>query len=512
MRDISDLSADEAKEYFLKGSSYFNHDLPLYISFDKMLKNVSKFLNGIAGNTYLGLKTKKPDLIDGVNYTFLANKDGRFAWRPLELIHPLIYVSLVNILCAKENWNIIKNRLSLFKENEVECCSLPVTSSIYKKNSGAQIYKWWQDFEQKSIKCSLEFSHLLKTDVMDCYGSLYTHSISWALYGKDVSKKLLEDKKKKSHNLGDKIDSFIRAGRYGQTNGISQGSVLMDFIAEIVLGYVDNLISIELKERNYLIFKILRYRDDYRIFTNDDIKGEEILKIISDKLRVVGMRLNVGKTVVCSNLIEGAIKEDKLAAINLQDLGVANARTLQKQLLRLHAFGRKYPNSGALKRLLMELFEKIENKEVPDLKNFSEDLEIYVSIVTDIAFISPGTFPVVAGILSYMLALAPDELKECLCNRILEKMRLLPYNGYIEVWLQRIMKPLKLKKKYESEDIICKIVNEENAHLWNNDWINNQDIITIINNNYSFLNDVSLVSEVMHTKEISIFDRNAHNY
>jgi hypothetical protein len=30
---------------------------------------------------------------------------------------------------------------------------------------------------------------------------------------------------------------------YGQTNGIPQGSVLMDFIAEMVLGYIDECLS-----------------------------------------------------------------------------------------------------------------------------------------------------------------------------------------------------------------------------------------------------------------------------
>ena len=31
--------------------------------------------------------------------------------------------------------------------------------------------------------------------------------------------------------------------RYGQTNGIPQGSVLMDFISEMVLGYIDKLLE-----------------------------------------------------------------------------------------------------------------------------------------------------------------------------------------------------------------------------------------------------------------------------
>jgi hypothetical protein len=51
-----------------------------------------------------------------------------------------------------------------------------------------------------------------------------------------------------------------------QTNGIPQGSVLMDFIAEMVLGYIDECLSRCLDEK--MDYRIIRYRDDYRIFTN----------------------------------------------------------------------------------------------------------------------------------------------------------------------------------------------------------------------------------------------------
>ncbi len=111
----------------------------------------------------------------------------------------------------------------------------------------------------------------------------------------------------------------------------------MDFIAEIVLGYVDDLVDKEIKNdspRDDPDFKILRYRDDYRIFANSDECAEQILKIVSDKLRSVGMKLGLAKTKLMTNVVEGSIKPDKLAGIELQDLGETNAKTIQKQLLR----------------------------------------------------------------------------------------------------------------------------------------------------------------------------------
>ncbi|MGH8234696.1 MAG: RNA-directed DNA polymerase [Rhodanobacteraceae bacterium] len=338
-------------------------------------------------------KTSSPSEFQNVNYRFLANKDGKLAWRPLELIRPAIYVSLVNAISGEESWKRIQERVREFEHGIVECCSAPVMSVDHQTDVAAQVKSWWQAVEQRSLAYSLQFSHLRHTDVTNCYGSLYTHSISWSVHGLAEAK---ASKGKKSL-LGNRIDSHIQAGRYGQTNGIPQGSVLMDFIAEIVLGYVDGLINSELGERTDV--RILRYRDDYRIFSNNDETGESILKVVSDKLRTVGMNLRVSKTLLCRNVVGGSVKPDKLAGIDLHDFGETHAKTIQKQLLRLHSFGQQYPNSGALRRLIGEFHTKIsKQKEAPD------DLEVQVAIATDLAFISPSTFPAVAGILSHLIS------------------------------------------------------------------------------------------------------------
>lgn len=348
---------------------------------------------------------------------------------------------------------------------------------------------------------SLEFSHLLHTDVTDCYGSLYTHSIAWALHGLSKAKELKKDK----YLIGNKIDSHIQASRYGQTNGIAQGSVLMDFIAEIVLGYVDEQINEEIKEKAKI--KILRYRDDYRIFANSDEEAESILKIISDKLRIVGMKLGASKTISCRNVVEGSIKPDKLAGIEHQDLGVSNAKTIQKQLLRLHSFGQRFPNSGALRRLIGEFHTNISKRtEAPD------DIDVQVAILTDIAFVSPSTFPVVAGILSHFISLAVSEDKIRLWEKVYAKMKRVPYNGYLEIWLQRVTQPKAVGIKFESNESICKIVNRENINLWESGWISSKELKSALDVKKILISDPSEAMEVIDPKEIQLFKENAWMY
>lgn len=413
-----------------------------------------------------------------------------------------MYVSLVNALTEEGNWNTVKARMDEFKGGVVECCSAPIISSEHQTDVATQIMGWWQAVEQRSIAYSLEYANLLHTDVTDCYGALYTHSIPWALHGLTAAKA----GKTNDSLLGNVIDSHIQAGRYGQTNGISQGSVLMDFIAEIVLGYVDKLINKELLE-NATDVRILRYRDDYRIFSNTQERGEEVLKIVSDKLRIVGMRLGVSKTIACSNVVGGSVKPDKLAGIELQDLGTSNAKTIQKQLLRLHGFGQRYPNSGALKRLISEFHANVSKQtECPD------DLDVQVAIATDIAHVSPSTFPAVAGILSHLISLAPVIEKPGLWTKVRKKMARVPYNGYLEVWLQRVIKPKALELTFESKEPLCQIVNGLAPILWDCTWISSAALKNAIDVSKIVLSDASEASEVIQPEEVELFKQNAWSY
>jgi len=450
---------------------------------------------------YTAFKAENPNDLSGVNYNFLANKDGRFAWRPLELIHPAIYVSLVNVICDRENWRLIKKRFSEFEKGVVECCSAPVMSLDDQSDTAKQIISWWQKVEQQSLIYSLEFSHILHTDVTDCYGSLYTHSVSWAIHGLEEAK----NNKRDNSFLGNKIDSHIQASRYGQTNGISQGSVLMDFIAEVILGYVDERINSAIDKNDD--FHILRYRDDYRIFANSDELVEKILKVISCELRSVGMRLGVSKTYLNRNVIEGSIKPDKLAGIELQDLGNVNANTIQKQLLRLHSFGQRFPNSGALRRLVSEFHSNISK-----ITEQPEDLEVQVAIATDVGFVSPATFQAIAAILSHLISLASTEEKLELWGKVRKKMARVPYNGYLEIWLQRVVQPKAVGLQFDSDEPICKIVNGKTPDLWENGWIASNDLKNAISVSKLIVGSVSDTEEVVQPEEIELFKKKARTY
>jgi hypothetical protein len=219
------------------------------------------------------------------------------------------------------------------------------------------------------------------------------------------------------------------------------------------------------------------------------------------------MKLGVAKTVVSPNVVEGAIKPDKLAGIELQDLGTNNAKTIQKQLLRLHSFGRRFPNSGALRRLVTEFHNEIvKQTEVPD------DLEVQIAIATDLGVTSPQAFPAIAGILSHLISLAKEEDKEGLWERVREKMRRVPYNGYLEIWLQRVTKPEAVGFELDSTENICQIVNGHSAALWESDWISSDALKKALDVKKIIVAEPKSVSEVVSPEEIELFAKNAWAY
>lgn len=494
MTRIIDLDAATAKAYLEKPECYFRSDFPPYISFRTILKDVAEAMDGEPYTAFQKAKPERASDMAGVNYELLSTKDGRFAWRPFELIHPAIYMTLVQLICEEANWKLLQDRLKILHEGAVECTSFPMASDGSGKHDAVQVRNWWLRYEQRSLELSLEFTHLLKTDVVNCYGSLYTHSISWALHGYETAKEKQADK----NLFGNKVDFFIRNSRYGQTNGIMQGSVLMDIISELVLAYVDHLITKQLADCKD--FYILRYRDDYSIFTQNDQLAAKIVKVISHCLRKVGMQLGAAKTSVTTNIVEGAIKPEKLAAIQLRDMDITQAKSIQKQLLRLHTFARRYPNTGAIKRLADNTFQQISK-----ITKSPDDLKVQVAIICDIAVVSPSAFPALSGVLAKLISLAKEQDRPGMWRKVVKKIQRIPHNGHLEVWLQRVTKAKSVDLTFDSSEPICQIVNGQEVQLWNNDWISNQRLVEALDPKKMVISKPDELDPVPKIEELALF-------
>ena len=307
------------------------------------------------------------------------------------------------------------------------------------------------------------------TDITNCYGSIYTHTIAWALMGKEIAKQ----KKGKPGLLGNMIDTYMQGMQYGQTNGIPQGSVLFDFIAEIVLGYADFQLSEALMRKGITDYKILRYRDDYRIFCNKKDELEEIAFLLHDILAGLNFQLNAKKTMLTEDVIDNALKPDKLAYIKRHPLYrkegkriYTTASTLQQELIYIHLFAKEFPNSGTLIKLLTTFSKRLHNR-----KKMVNDPEILIAILTEIALGSPKCYSIVLQLCSVLISkLSTTSEREEIVNDIYEKFQMIPNIGELQIGMQRIT--YQWANPIDYTESICKIVaNAPDVVLWNNEWV-----------------------------------------
>lgn len=452
-RSVFDMSASHARAFFLKPESYCRLDLPPYFDFRRLLRPVDKFLR----IKPLGSLKLKPRDVEDVNYTIYSNKDGRYAWRPFQLIHPVIYVDLVHLMTESKAWAAIRSRFDDFsKEPKIRCLSLPQESLTKRKDQGAQILHWWQGIEQASIDLALDFNYVLHADITDCYASVYTHSVAWAMHGKSTAKAKKHDRSL----IGNAIDARLQDMQHGQTNGIPQGSVLVDLIAEIVLGYADLELGQRLADAGITDFRILRYRDDYRIFVNDSRDGELILKTLTEVLIGLGLKLNASKTTTAQSVIVSSIKTDKREWMRRRQAD----RNLQKHLLLIHSHGTDFPNGGSLMVALDQFYSRLAPR-----KSVRNPMQL-ISIAIDIGYSSPRCFPACAAIVSKLLSKLPTQKDRLIAvDRIRKKLAQLPNNGHLEVWLQRISYCFNPNLTYG--DKLCGLVEGKKVDLWNDSWI-----------------------------------------
>lgn len=491
MTKVTNLTHTEARKFFLKEESYSSIELPEYFTFQKLLDKVSEEIDNKPIGDFYDSK-EKPFKHDKVNYLFIESKDGEYAWRPISLIHPALYVTLVNKITEEVNWDTIVAKFNEYEIfNDVSCESVPVKSEDNNlSDRAALVSNWVKNVEQKSIELALEYKYMLQTDIQNCYASIYTHSIPWALYSKEYSK---ENKREK--NLGKAIDDFICDMSYGQTNGIPQGSVLMDFIAELVLGYVDDKLTAKIREASISDFEIIRYRDDYRVFTNNPENANLITKLLSESLSEVGLHLNAHKTSSSNNVIRSSVKTDKLAWINYGK----EIEDLKESFLFIHGFAAKHSNSGALLGVLKDLHKNVKEKEIK-----SDIIKVLISIITDIACENPRTYPYSSAILSKLLhSIEEEEERAKTLDLIVSRFSELPNTGLMEIWLQRITLLTERDKEYD--ELLCRKVYNPDTELWNSDWLN--DSMKDIINTTSIIDEgvIEGLPPVIEVREVDLF-------
>ncbi|WP_058357841.1 RNA-directed DNA polymerase [Vitreoscilla massiliensis] len=156
--------------------------------------------------------------------------------------------------------------------------------SGHRDNLFSMNYKDFKEDGNPVSKLLIRSTYLVNADISNCFGSIYTHALSWSLVGKDIAK---QERFGKWHNDIDKLSSSLKQG---ETHGILIGPHASSVLSEIILVAVDNELS-----RNY---KFIRNVDDYSCYTKSHEEAERFLLDLSDALKKYGLSLNHKKTEI----------------------------------------------------------------------------------------------------------------------------------------------------------------------------------------------------------------------
>ncbi len=252
-------------------------------------------------------------------YLYSIKKD-EISLRTLSLTHPRVqinfcdfyqqYSNAITYLCSKSNFSIRSPRKiansfyssdsdksTKYKEIDIDTLETELhrrhASSYFTYAGYTRIYKFFSSPYYTILE--KRFPSLWMIDVANCFDSIYTHSISWAVKGKPYSKRKVGF----SNQFCSEFDRLVQRSNRSETNGIPIGSEVSRVFAEVIFQEIDRQIELTIKERfKYELhdhYVLLRYVDDFVLFGIDDEVCENVAMTVSDCLKEFNLYINDSK-------------------------------------------------------------------------------------------------------------------------------------------------------------------------------------------------------------------------
>jgi len=223
--------------------------------------------------------------------------------RILSIPNPFVYQKLC--YCLRENWSKICNyfleqtRGQSYKTSRIHIRRLfdEVTEkekgSIFKIEDYKELdevfemdsNKRWRTDGNPETDLRIGKKYMVEADISNCFPSIYSHAIVWALTGKPKAKK---DRTGSWENC---LDCRTRNLIDGETKGLPIGPHASNLIAELILTKVDKA----LHDKGWLF---VRYIDDYTCYVESQEKAESFLMDLEKELEVYRLALNSKKVKI----------------------------------------------------------------------------------------------------------------------------------------------------------------------------------------------------------------------
>lgn len=250
--------------------------------------------------------------------------------RQLSIPHPYQFHKLVVLLC--QNWTDLEEQVWSASPYSL---SRPTDNSL-RAVKGEYDFR---DLPLKRAEVRASGRYIFRTDIASFYHSIYTHSIPWAIHGKEVAKA------DRSNNLwGNIADRWSRNMQDQQTVGVPVGPDTSFVLAETILCRVDALITERLTHIEPSILGF-RFIDDFEFVCVSQHQAEEVLAHVQDVLAQFELNLNARKTSIC----ELPQEIDTQWTDELQNFPLDSDSRLMRYFTRAFELTRTYPGEPVLK-------------------------------------------------------------------------------------------------------------------------------------------------------------------
>lgn len=384
------------------------------------------------------------------------------------------HIETYTVLCSEiESINHYIDKIFLSNENSYSNTIQPSSIEGYDIKS-----RFFKNYIDRTI-FSTGYKYMLKLDLSKCYENIYTHSIAWAICGKEKSKQEVLKKPKNRDPLFkqvDKLDEYVRSINNNETKGIPTGPLTSRIVSEIILSSIDE----ELRNKNYH-FK--RYVDDYNFYFRNEVEIYEFLPKFQNLLYEYKLHINTEKTSIEKYPYQ--LKQDFTDELRNHDFKKKGYLKYLEKAIEYHNQGHK----GALKYAL----KVIGKKKIPD-----NEKEVVFSHVINIMLTFPNLSEFIHVLMLNNNFTFNDETEETV-NSILEHCIINKYE--IEsIWLLTIMGCLNMTI---NEEILCKILNNNEPltailsldYIFNYKLYNQDKIKKAINNLKTVLKTQSIYGE-----------------
>lgn len=196
--------------------------------------------------------------------------------RLLSVPHPLPYAKLC--LSLHESWGnfeyIASNPNSQIKPQTYEDGRV-----IIMNGYGNSVEK-----ANHQLDGAFGMRYRVTTDITNCFPSIYSHAVPWALVGLETAKA-----QRQGSAWFNQIDKHLRSCKRDETQGVAIGPATSNIIAEAILARIDE----ELRKAD---FRFIRYIDDYCCHCETEERAQEFVRTVEREGAKFKLQLNIKKT------------------------------------------------------------------------------------------------------------------------------------------------------------------------------------------------------------------------